>query len=458
MKRAGLVVTLLALAGCTRSTSRDPLTMVPATDLDPDPSVVEVELVAEIGAVEYLAGKPAEVWGYRDASRGLLTVPGPYIEANVGDLVIVRVRNELPETTTVHWHGIRLPQPMDGTNASQTPIMPGETFEYRFVAGDEGTFWYHPHMRADVQIENGLYGALVVKEADPPEAHAERMFVLDDVKLDGDGTLVDAPNTLDYMLGRQGNVILANGAAGATLATRAGRERWRFVNAANGRFFNLDLPGHTFWVIGWDGGRIPVPYEAATLLIAPGERYDVLVDLASDTTLRTLHYDRGHDIPDPGPLTVFDVELSGSSPAIGAKPLAGPPLAPIVTDGSTATRVFTLTEIEDRGDGLPQFLINGEFWPFNTPIGALYGDTEIWEVRNETEMDHPFHLHGMFFQVEGAPLAGWKDTVLVPRQTTVRFAVRYTARGMWMYHCHILEHAELGMMGSLVVTAPGNPL
>jgi FtsP/CotA-like multicopper oxidase with cupredoxin domain len=435
------------------------------TDVNPDPNVVEVQLVAGISTAEYLPGKPAEVWAYRDGalpnSRG--TVPGPLLRAKVGDEVIVHFRNDLPaDETTIHWHGLRLPPQSDGTPSTQTPVLPGAEFEYRFTARDASFFWYHPHVRAYDQIERGLYAPMVVTGGVTPDVAADRIIVLDDVKLDADGSLNDETTELDRMLGRQGNVLLVNGQrAPLALRVSAGaRERWRFVNAANGRYFNLRIPGVTFLVIGSDGGLLAQPYSTDTLLVTPGERYDVLVTFegspGSTVVLQTLHYDRGHDIPDPGPQDLLSV-VYGSEAASPPQPLPdtwgeGPRLP--ISD-STLVRPFVLAEYEQPG--LPVlFTINGEQWPDNRPVHVTRGDVEIWEVRNDAPMDHPFHLHGMFFQVlpqAGTPPVadGWKDTVNVPQLSTVRFAVQYDPVGMWMFHCHILEHAELGMMGDLMV-------
>lgn len=462
-----LLVSLAAFGGCTRSeeTKRDPLDLIPATDLDPADDVVEIDLVAEVASKEYLDGKEAVVWGYRDAGRGgaKVTVPGPLISGKVGDLLVVRVTNELPEPTTVHWHGLRLPASMDGTNMSQLPIPVGETFEYRFPLLDAGTFWYHPHVRADIQIENGLYAPLIVHPGLEPEVdvEADRTFVLDEVKLDADGTLTETMTTLDYMVGKQGNVRLVNGvnADRATLSVKDGaRERWRFVNAANGRFFHLSLPGHSFLVIGWDGGLVETPYTSDTLLVSPGERYEVIVELdeTADLSLQTLYYDRGHDLPDPGPLDLLQLRFDGKAGAFDPLPAAWGDVQPLPVDGSTLARSFVLSEVDDGGDGKPRFFINDEAWPFNNTIMGTLGELEIWEIVNTAEMDHPFHLHGVFFQVldvDNVPETrlGWKDTVVVPQSSTLRFAVRYETPGMWMYHCHILEHAELGMMGQIMV-------
>ncbi len=462
------VVLLMVIASCgaERNTAlSESLGLVPIADLDPAPGVVEVELVAGPGQTRYLVDGPAEVWGYRDGARAdsPVTVPGPLIEASEGDTVIVHFTNHLPESTTIHWHGVRVPNAADGTPTTQVEVPPGGRFDYRFTVDDAGTFWYHPHVRGDVQVERGLYGMLVVRGGPEIPVTADRAFVLDDVKLEATGMLSERIDSLDLMLGRQGNVILANGRAGGKLDVQIGaRERWRFVNSANGRYFNLRLPGHSFMVIGWDGGILPEPYAADTLLIAPGERYEVLVDLAGTPgetlTLETIHYDRGHNIPDPGPKPVFRIRFAGRAAALGPLPASWGPIPEISIGPTTPTRSIVLGEQEASGPGEePSFFINDLAFPNVPPILAAPGDVEIWSVRSATEMDHPFHLHGMFFKVldvDGvAPLHhGWKDTVNVPQNATLRFAVRYGAAGRWMYHCHILEHAERGMMAELVLS------
>jgi FtsP/CotA-like multicopper oxidase with cupredoxin domain len=428
---------------------------VALTDTNPDPRIVEVQLVATTTTVEYLDGKPAEVWAFQDgATQAAPTIPGPTLIANLGDEVIVHFRNDLPAPTIIHWHGLRLPAMADGSNVTQAQIEPGKSYDYRFVVNDAGSFWYHPHLSSEVQIERGLYGPFIVKGGVIPEVSADRYLVLDDVKLSSDGKLSTKTDALDVMLGRQGNVLLVNGQTGAQLAVSSGsRERWRFVNAANGRYFLLELKGVRFLVIGGDGGLIPEPYEADQLLIAPGERYEVLVtfDAPSGTRLplQTVHYDRGHQVPDPGPKELLEVVVG---PPETKKPAALPTrwatLNPTPVDATTPIRPFVLQEIEGPDETV--FLINGQRWPFNQPVMVKQGATEIWEIRNEAEMDHPFHLHGMFFQpVGGRP--GWKDTINVPQKSSLQFVVKYEPLGMWMFHCHILEHAERGMMGELMV-------
>jgi FtsP/CotA-like multicopper oxidase with cupredoxin domain len=442
----------------------DPLALPELIDNNPDPDVVEVTIIAGPSETAYLDGKPASVLAYRDGSDpdAVGTVPGPLLRAKQGDHVIIHFQSELDVETTIHWHGIRPPNEFDGTPASQVPVPAGGSFDYAWDARDAGTFWFHPHVDGEVQIEAGLYAPIIVEEGDNPAVTIDRVLFLDDVKLESDGSLSERTDPLDLMMGRQGNVVLTSGVKEPRAPTLAGGvERWRILNAANGRFFNLELPGHEFLVIAWDGGRLPTPYATDRLLVVPGERYEVLVKIdaavGDQLTLSTLHYDRGHNLPDPGPKTLLRLDVVGETQMkMPSEDELGGPFAPLVTDSSTPRRAFVLTE-EEEGLEEPIFMINGAAFPEHTPIAGLSGAVEIWEVRNDSEMDHPFHLHGMFFQVLDGPgtaaaHAGWKDTVNVPMQTTTTFAVALGEPGMWMYHCHILEHAERGMMGELMIT------
>jgi FtsP/CotA-like multicopper oxidase with cupredoxin domain len=435
------------------------------TDLNPDPNIVEVRLVAGVSTTEYLAGKQTEVWAYRDGALadGRGTVPGPMLKAKLGDQIIVHFKNELPDMeTTVHWHGLRLPAQFDGAPSFQMPaIRAGGEFEYRFVARDASTFWYHPHMRANEQMERGLYAAMLVEGDVVPDVAADRYIILDDVKINSDGSLNEDTTELDRMMGRQGNVLLVNGrrAPVQLRAAAKSRERWRIVNAANGRYFNLQIPGAVFLVIAGDGGLLPQPYPTETLLVTPGERYDVLVTFderaGGSPVLQTVHYDRGHELPDQGPQELMRISLGPPGDAPKPLPLSWPALSRLDVSATTPVRLFVLEEYAQPGFPVV-FTINGERWPDNQHVRVKQGATEIWEVRNTAPMDHPFHLHGMFFQVldnEGRARTrdGWKDTVNIPQRASVRFAVQYEPLGMWMFHCHILEHAEFGMMGELMV-------
>ncbi|MFO0634148.1 MAG: multicopper oxidase family protein [Nannocystaceae bacterium] len=460
---------LLACAGlgCTHADAQDEPTPVRApvaiTDLDPDPAVMRAVLVAEPAEVEYLPGTTAAVWAYRDGGdpSALASVPGPLIRVARGTTIEIELRNALPVETTIHWHGLRVPAAQDGTPSAQVPVPPGGRFTYRFEARDAGTFWFHPHVAADVQIERGLYGALVVDDDAAPAGSfdADRVFVLDDVKLDADGTLSTTTDALDRMLGRQGNVLLVDGVRRPSLPVRGGaRERWRFVNAANGRYFRLRLQGARWLELASDGGPLPQARPVDTVLLVPGERRELAVELpaadAGPLVLETLHTDRGHDIPDPGPLPLMDVVLEDDREPLPPLVWNGPAIAPLPVPEAAATREVVLSE-DDEDASDPRFYIDGLAFPETSPIMVPAGTVERWRVRNDAEMDHPLHVHGLFFQplADGAPdlARGWKDTINIPRRTSVELVARFDNVGQWMVHCHILEHAERGMMTMLHV-------
>ncbi len=432
----------------------DPLALVPVVDENPDPNVIEVSLEAREATKTYGSSAPTPVWTYNGS------VPGPLIDAKVGDRVIIKFKNSLPEPTTIHWHGIRLPAAMDGTMAMQNPIPPGGSFRYEYVFKDAGLYWYHPHMRSDIQVQKGLHGAIRVRGTNEPTVDDERVLVLDDVRLKADGTLAEYLDDTAKMMGREGNTLLINGMTDATIALRRGASvRLRLVNVANGRFFNLRLPGHTWRVIGTDGGFVAKPYDTERLLIAPGERYDVMLipNGAASTVVDLMNdpYERGHDSGNRPALTVAHVRFTDETPLAGrALPdaFAGvTALPPAMT-----TVPIALNEAERNGELV--FTVNDAVYPDVPPVMVETGGLRFLDIKNDSEMDHPFHLHGFFFQVlekngVAQPLesTGNKDTVIVPMKSSMKLVTRFDEPGHWMYHCHILEHAEGGMMGEIHV-------
>lgn len=429
-----------------------------APDLDPADDIVEVRLEARAADVEIAEGRRVRMWTY----NGLL--PGPCIEARAGNTVRVRFKNSLPEATTIHWHGLRVPNAMDGVPVVQSPIAPGAEFTYEFVVPDAGTFWYHPHVRSDEQVERGLHGCIVVRGDDEPATTSDRVVVLDDLFVDS-ATWQLAPfgGMMQGMLGRQGNVILANGRAHPIADVRpGGLHRFRFINVANARYFRLALPGKQLVQIGTDGGLLESPRVVDEILLVPGERADVLVvadgapGSAFEWTCRT--YDRGEGtgmLPDA---TVFRMRHTTEAP------VATPPLPAVLASVAepcvaTRNREVTLEESMEGAGGKmgPVFSINGYVYPDTVPLEGRVGDCEEWSIANNTPMDHPFHLHGYRFQMTGvggvAPgFRAWRDTINVPANQTVSFRVRFEEHaGTWLFHCHILEHAERGMVGELRV-------
>lgn len=411
--------------------------------------VVELE-AAETGW-EIAPGRVVRGWGYNGR------VPGPTIEAQVGDTLVVRLRNRLPEPTTIHWHGLRVPAPMDGTEHTQRPVAPGETFEYRFRLPDAGTFWYHPHSNETVQLERGLYGALVVRGADEPVVDAERVLVLDDLRLDRRGRIAPPGGWLERHNGREGSIRLVSGRQEPELTLAAGQvERWRIVNASSARYVRLSIGCCPFRILGTDGGLLEAPVFAREVLLAPADRVELAVGPFVEGqafAVESLPYPRGTGSKKAERFATVRVGPEQPSRArIPDRLRVIPPLADL---SAPATREVHLGGRRSWRRGV-DFLVNGEMHHHDSPVRV--GELQVWDVFNDTMMDHPFHLHGFFFQVltiNGEPPAyrSWEDTVNVPARGRVRIAWAPDDRpGSWMYHCHILEHHAAGMMAHFEVT------
>lgn len=430
----------------------DPLPLATITDTNPAPGVIEFQLEAKESNVKFGAFPMSKAYTYNG------TIPGPLVDAKVGDRLVVHFTNRLPEPTTVHWHGIRLPATMDGSQAMQKPVEPGGTFRYEFVLKDAGLFWFHPHIRTDVQIEKGLAGIIRVRGDQEPQVDDERILLLDDVRLKEDGTFPTYLDDTSKMLGREGNTILVNGVTEASIPLRAGALiRWRIVNVANGRFFNLKLPGVKWRVIGTDGGLIEKPYDTDTLLISPAERYDVVFVAPGPGTmpLTSEPYERGHETGLRPAIVVANVKIDQGPATRFSLPTSFRPLERLA-DGRVS--VPLLLDEGSTPQGELTFTVNGSTYPNVPMVKVAQGSTQILEVNNESQMDHPFHLHGFFFQtiatndvLAPADRLVNKDTIIVPAKTRLRLAARFDEPGMWMYHCHINEHSEGGMMGEIHV-------
>jgi len=433
-----------------------------AEDLDPQVGVVEYSLRVSDTDLELVEGLTTEAWTFNGTS------PGPLLQARVGDLVKVHVTNDLDEATTVHWHGMRVPVEMDGVVwGNLKAIEPGTTFTYEFVAPDAGSYWYHPHIRSKVQVEAGLYGPIVIheREEEQPDVDADRYFVLDDIRLDADGSISPhGTSHPDQMHGRSGNVLLVNGEERAPRVYLAAGavERWRLVNAANARTMTLRFEGLDVREIGADGGLWPQDWTRSVdeIVLPVGARAELEVRLADpaqdgemDLVVLALN-SLGNVIEEEIKLVPvrFDADAEAST---HAGHTANPqPVLPDAAHGDDEQHEIEFDAYEGN-DGVV-WTLNGYSWPDYDPWSVDVGEQQVIKISNPLGPEHPFHLHGQLFSVlsrNGQPAdePGLRDTVRVTGQSEVVIAVDFSNPGTWMYHCHILEHADLGMMALVEV-------
>lgn len=438
----------------------DDLAMAEPRDLDPDPNVLEFELEARVAEHEYVPGYKTSVWTYNG------TVPGPMIKAKVGDRVIIHFKNSLPEPTTIHWHGLRVTNDMDGApGLTQDLIAPGETFRYEYTLPDAGTFWYHPHHDSANQVGRGLYGAFVVEDPDDPAVFGDDLvLLLSDMSLDEQGQMLPADSGGNFgdLFGREGSVLLVNGKVRPTLKVRNGKQqRWRVINATRARYYNLRLRNHRWVRLGGDNGLAARSEDVYNLIVTPGERQDAVFTPAdapgSRNVLRWVPTERGYGSVFNRPSEeLIHIETVADAPVTPEPiPTELRTIEPIDISDALHTTLELTISITDRVtmgvNGIP-------YWK-STPLQGLTGQTQVWRIVNNTDFAHPFHLHGYFFQVlDDERVPEWKDTIDVPARSERSIAVRFDQRsGVWMLHCHILDHAEVGMMRTLVVRNPEAP-
>ena len=428
------------------------------------PGTVEVNLTAAPARIALLPGHVTDAYAYNGS------VPGPTLEVREGDRVIIHFHNNLPEPTTIHWHGLHIPANMDGSPLH--PIGAGKSYDYIFTIprGTAGTYWYHPHpdLRTGFQIAHGLYGGIIVRDPhDPlPASLPEKLLILSDNRFTPDGSPEMAARgtmqaVVDEENGREGNVLFVNGQVMPRVAIRSGEvQRWRVINVSAARIYRLSIPGQPFLHVGDDGGLFERPQEVPDILLANSERIELLVRgtgaPGSRVALQDLPYDRydPHTRPADWDVTrdVLTLQYADAPPIT---PIALPeilrPIPVLDTSRVTAHHVIVLS----------QGLIDGKTMDMRrVDTHSRLGATEIWQIENVVTMDHPFHLHGFQFQIldrDGVPepYRSWKDVVNVRRHQRVRFIVRLDDfPGRWMYHCHILDHEDHGMMGILDVEPP----
>ncbi len=422
----------------------------------------EMTLVTERGRVT-LAGSPypdTDVWSYNGE------VPGPEIRLRQGDRLRAVVSNLLSEATTIHWHGVRVPNAMDGVpDLTQKPIEPGARFVYEFEVPDAGTYWYHPHLYSIEQVGRGLAGPLIIEESVPPAVDRDVTWVLGDWRLNRDASIdTHFVNHMEMaMAGRIGNTVTVNGRIPDEFQVRSGeRLRLRLINAAPARIFALRFGGHHPLVVALDGQAVePHAPDDDRVVLGPAMRADVMLDMTGrpgqrfaviDDFYRRLEY------------TLLHIAYNAEKP-IRDRALPAPKLLPANTmpepDLDRAKRHDVRLQGGMMGGEGMRGLMGGMAWSINgvaasghdmAPMLTLERDKSyVLALRNETAWHHPIHLHGHSFRViahNGKPTRyrEWLDTVLVPPRETADIAFVADNPGDWMLHCHILDHQEGGLM------------
>lgn len=401
--------------------------------------------------------------------------PGPTISVKKDDILRVNFINSLPPTaetnllgyqkniTNLHTHGWHV-SPEEPSDAVHLQLRPGESylFQYDLSQQDGGTFnFYHPHHHgvSAEQYWAGLAGALMVEdETTVLSGYETHIMILKDISLSGSEPAAHSM-MMDYMQGKEGNIIMVNGQVNPVLPARPGQvQRWRILNASNARFYNLSLSNHTMYLIGTDGGLLDRAYPYSQILLSPGERIDILVKASATKgsyKFFSLPYSRRGNM-NSEQITLLTLSVQGSKVSGGIPSSINP--GAVRMDPNSVMIAAERTLILSMGQG--NAYINGQDYDVNPyTIMSDLGTYEIWTVVNDSGMDHPFHQHvnaSQILSMSGvdssypsySTLPAWKDTVLVPKWGRVKMLVPVmNYMGMTMFHCHILEHEDIGMMG-----------
>ncbi len=423
----------------------------------------EFELIAE--AFKYPlygeGGPESDLWGYNKSS------PGPEIRVKRGERVKVKLVNKLDVPTTIHWHGIRIANNMDGVSGlTQEPVMPGSSFIYDFTVPDAGTFWYHAHHQSWQQVARGLYGPLIVDEDSETFDRAHDLtLVLDDWRLDRQGVLqVDSLGALmDWShAGRLGNWLTVNGTSNPKFSLNANEPyRLRLINACNSRALEIDPGRFDARLMAFDGMAFQEPefLEYGPLTISPSQRVDLLVvpQEGKDFVIEEVTSDQNL------PIANFSVNNNAGSPdmPVPVLPASNLPEPDVkngrkITVGLTGGAMGNFEGIVYKGKKLSgdEFQQTKQFWAMNgvanlteKPLfSARKGETIIIETTNDTAFFHAMHIHGHHFKVLiGADEGRWRDTFFVDRTQKTTIAFVADNPGKWLFHCHMLEHAAAGM-------------
>ena len=395
------------------------------------------------------------IWGYDGG------VPGPTIRVKRGEELKVRLINELPEPTLVHWHGVRVPNSMDGAlNLTQSSVESGQSFEYRFTPPDAGTFWYHASYSPGQQ-ERGLYGALIVDEPTPVDVDRDVVLVLDDWRLNEDGLLDMASQSAgDAAHGSRPNPLLtANSENDLAIPVRRNeRVRLRLINAANARIMPVSVPGLTAWVVAIDGQPVaPFVARDSLAVLAPGSRVDLFVDVADDKSVAPIMVETTQgDVPIAR--FVIEGDLSRTTPRGEPKSLPQTPL-PAQIDLKSALRVEVQLNDAATNQPVDRSGLNADLashWSLAGRASSGPSRQPLFSVKrgrpvtvafiNKSAVPHVIHVHGHHFRLLDSLDDGWKpfwlDTLLVAPRQTARIAFVADNPGKWMIHRHALDERD----------------
>ena len=417
----------------------------------------------------------------------------PVIVARRGTRMTFNVNNNLSQETTIHWHGFKVPASQDG--GPDMPIAAGGSRTYNFtLAQPGGPLWFHPHAHGTTatQVYNGLAGAFIVTDNISENLESNNQIPRDeqDIALllqdrsfgadTGNGRRLlsySAGGGMMGMAGMLGNRMLVNGVEMPELDVSTRQYRFRLYNGSNARTYDVALSDNAnFTVVGTDGGLLDSPVVTDHIMLSAGERAEIVVDFRNYTVGENIRLvsrafagggmmGGGSAVPNGSAFDLMQFYIDRSASDNVSLYSSLPSTAEIndrlTAAQATATRDFVMSVVMQMGVGM-QFLINGQTFDINRIDEVVTaGTTEIWNISNTSTMAHPFHAHAIQWQIldrNGVPATGvdlgWKDTVLVQPNETVRFIGRFDPViniGTYMYHCHILEHEEAGMMGTFLI-------
>jgi FtsP/CotA-like multicopper oxidase with cupredoxin domain len=443
----------------------------------------EFNLNLQQGQHSFLAGTSTSTFGING------NYLGPTIRVSNTQKVLFNIKNNLGEDTTIHWHGAHIPAKMDG--GPHQIIRSGETWRPNFtIKQNASTLWYHPHLlgKTAEHVIKGLAGFFIVDDKTSQQLAIPKNYAVDDIPIVIQDRIINSDGSMPYnlimmrdiMRGYRGDKMVVNGAINPTLNSGAEIIRLRLLNGSNARIYNLGFSDNrTFYQIASDGGFLAQPIPMQRLRLSPGERGEILLDLRNDLnkTLTLMSYSSEitstlsfspnmSDSLDRSNFDIMNFNITRPGTNLLTLPNSLVAVQSINQAESNNSRDFVLRAGMGMGMGnnnSASFTINNKTMDMARIDETIkLGDTEIWKIWNDSTMAHPFHVHDVQFQIISrngiAPPAnelGWKDTILVLPDERVEIISRFEdyadTETPYMYHCHILEHEDAGMMGQFLV-------